>query len=55
MFTVWAPMTLATFMLYPFVRSERKKSSVQLVGRSWKDVVLFLVLAIIGVFPGRCW
>ena len=24
LFTVWAPMTLATIMLYPLIRAERK-------------------------------
>jgi drug/metabolite transporter (DMT)-like permease len=52
LFTVWAPMTLATLMLYPFVRSEGKASGPP-PGRSWRDVVLFLVLAFIGVFPGQ--
>lgn len=52
LFTVWAPMTLATLMLYPFIRSERKGSAAH-PGRTWKDVVLFLVLALIGVFPGQ--
>jgi drug/metabolite transporter (DMT)-like permease len=45
-------MTLATVMLYPLVRAEGKKSSLQ-TGRGWKDVVLFFVLALIGVFPGQ--
>ncbi len=52
LFTVWAPMTLATVMLYPFVRAERN-SSASARGRNWKDVVLFLILALIGVFPGQ--
>lgn len=52
LFTVWAPMTLATFMLYPFARSE-SKASAAVRDRNWKDVALFMVLAIIGVFPGQ--
>jgi drug/metabolite transporter (DMT)-like permease len=52
LFTVWAPMTLATVLLYPFVRSE-SKGSTAVRNRNWKDVVLFLVLAVIGVFPGQ--
>ena len=54
LFTVWGPMTLATVMLYPFVRAEwkairPKKDDV----RRGSDVVLFFVLAVIGVFPGQ--
>jgi drug/metabolite transporter (DMT)-like permease len=52
LFTVWAPMTLATVMLYPLIRAERKAAPAQ-TGRGWKDVVLFFVLAFIGVFPGQ--
>jgi len=52
LFTVWAPMTLATVMLYPLVKAERKTSPAQ-AGRGWKDVVLFFTLAFIGVFPGQ--
>ncbi len=52
LFTVWAPMTLATVMLYPLIRAERGKSSPE-TRRGWKDVVLFFILAFIGVFPGQ--
>ncbi len=52
LFTVWAPMTLATVMLYPFIRAERKAAPHH-GERGWKDVVLFFVLALIGVFPGQ--
>jgi drug/metabolite transporter (DMT)-like permease len=52
LFTVWAPMTLATIMLYPFVRAERKNSSPQ-GGRGAMDVLLFFILALFGVFPGQ--
>src|SRR5512136_562396 len=52
LFTVWAPMTLATVMLYPLIKAERKTSPGQ-PGRGWKDVVLFFTLAFIGVFPGQ--
>ena len=52
LFTVWAPMTLATAMLYPFVRAERKKAATQ-SGLGWKDTLLFFILALIGVFPGQ--
>ncbi len=51
LFTVWAPMTLATLFLYPFVRSEAKRANAS--PRDWKDGLLFLVLALIGVFPGQ--
>ena len=51
LFTVWAPMTLATVLLYPFVRSDRRAAATR--SRNWKDVVLFLILAVIGVFPGQ--
>jgi drug/metabolite transporter (DMT)-like permease len=52
LFTVWAPMTLATVMLYPLIKAERKASHVQ-SRRGWRDVVLFFILAFIGVFPGQ--
>ncbi len=52
LFTVWAPMTLATVMLYPLVRHERSGESPK-HGRGWKDVILFFILAAIGVFPGQ--
>ena len=52
LFTVWAPMTLATVMLYPLVRAEAKTSPPK-AARGWKDVGLFLVLALVGVFPGQ--
>lgn len=51
LFTVWAPMTLATLMLYWHVRfepSKEKKSE-----RCKKDILLFFVLAAVGVFPGQ--
>jgi drug/metabolite transporter (DMT)-like permease len=51
LFTVWAPMTLATLFLYPFVRAEAQHAAAS--QRNWKDVLLFLVLALIGVFPGQ--
>jgi drug/metabolite transporter (DMT)-like permease len=51
LFTVWAPMTLATLMLYPMVRREWKNAG----RKDWSgsDVLLFLALAVIGVFPGQ--
>jgi drug/metabolite transporter (DMT)-like permease len=50
LFTVWGPMTLATVMLYPLIRAE-SGSAVRLKRRG--DVLLFLVLAAVGVFPGQ--
>lgn len=52
LFTVWAPMTLATLMLYPFVRAERK-ATPPTGERGRKDLLLFFVLALVGVFPGQ--
>ena len=51
-FTVWGPMTLATAMLYPIIRMEAKGSAPR-GARSKKDILLFLALAILGVFPGQ--
>jgi drug/metabolite transporter (DMT)-like permease len=64
LFTVWGPMTLATIMLYPLIRLEgRAKSSGpgaargaaagREAGRQKRDVLVFLLLALIGVFPGQ--
>jgi drug/metabolite transporter (DMT)-like permease len=50
LFTVWGPMTLATVMLYPLIRAE-SGSAVRLKRRG--DVLLFLALAAVGVFPGQ--
>lgn len=52
LFTVWGPMTLATLMLYPLVRRERKRPDYVNQGRK-SDILLFLILAAIGVFPGQ--
>jgi drug/metabolite transporter (DMT)-like permease len=51
LFTVWGPMTLATILLYPLVRSEAKSTGKR-DGRS-SDIVIFLLLAVVGVFPGQ--
>lgn len=48
--TVWGPMTLATIMLYPLVRAEKQTGAGT---RHRGDILLFLVLAVIGVFPGQ--
>ena len=51
LFTVWGPMTLATVLLYPLVRSESKGTDK----KSWRssDILIFLLLAVVGVFPGQ--
>jgi len=51
-FTVWGPMTLATIMLYPLVRSEQRVESHS-AKRQKKDVGVFFLLALLGVFPGQ--
>ncbi|MGA8443353.1 MAG: DMT family transporter [Candidatus Sulfotelmatobacter sp.] len=51
LFTVWGPMTLATVMLYPLVRLESK--SVKNSERRGSDILIFLLLAVVGVFPGQ--
>ncbi len=52
LFTVWGPMTLATVLLYPLVRSVQRQPDY--VDRRRKsDVWLFLLLAAAGVFPGQ--
>jgi drug/metabolite transporter (DMT)-like permease len=51
LFTVWGPMTLATVMLYPLVRMER--SSKPAAPRRRSDVLVYLALALLGVFPGQ--
>ena len=51
-FTVWGPMTLATIMLYPFVKMENK-AGYESTARSKWDILLFFVMAGLGVFPGQ--
>lgn len=50
--TVWGPMTLATAMLYPLLRRERKTHPAK-GQRSSKDILLYVILAVVGVFPGQ--
>ncbi|MGC9997640.1 MAG: DMT family transporter [Terriglobia bacterium] len=50
--TVWGPMTLATLMLYPLIRAENR-DAYKGKARSRKDIGLFFVLALVGVFPGQ--
>jgi drug/metabolite transporter (DMT)-like permease len=47
-FTVWAPMLLATLLLAPFALQEFKKG-----GKKFKDVIIFVQLALLGVFPAQ--
>jgi len=51
LFTVWGPMTLATVMLYPLVRLESKSAANH--ARRSSDILIFLLLAVVGVFPGQ--
>ena len=56
LFTVWGPMTLATLLLYPIVRSERRRGeneSEERPKRQKSDVWIFLLLALLGIFPGQ--
>lgn len=52
LFTVWGPMSLAALMLYPLVRREQKSHGYVNDHRK-SDIVLFLILAAVGVFPGQ--
>jgi len=52
LFTVWGPMTLATLMLFPLIRLEKKREGKKRK-RSRKDILLFFLLALIGIFPGQ--
>ena len=47
-FTVWAPMLIATFFLAPFALRDFKKG-----GKKFKDVLVFVQLALLGVFPAQ--
>ena len=51
LFTVWGPMTLATILIYPLIRLEAQSTD----RRAWRssDILVFLVLAVLGVFPGQ--
>jgi drug/metabolite transporter (DMT)-like permease len=50
--TVWGPMTLATLMLYPLIRAENR-DAYKGKARSRKDIGLFFLLALVGIFPGQ--
>ena len=47
-FTVWGPMLLATIFLAPFVLKDVRKN-----GKSIKDVLVFVQLALLGAFPAQ--
>jgi drug/metabolite transporter (DMT)-like permease len=47
-FTVWAPMLLATLFLAPFALREFNNG-----GKTFKDVLIFIQLALLGVFPAQ--
>jgi drug/metabolite transporter (DMT)-like permease len=47
-FTVWAPMLLATLFLAPFALQEFNNG-----GKTFKDVLIFIQLALLGVFPAQ--
>ena len=51
LFTVWGPMTLATVLLYPLLRAELKGTEKR--DRRGSDILIFLLLAVVGVFPGQ--
>ena len=51
LFTVWGPMPLATIMLYPLIRLEAK--GAKKTDRRSSDILIFLLLAVVGVFPGQ--
>jgi drug/metabolite transporter (DMT)-like permease len=50
LFTVWGPMTLATVLLYPLILRDRTGGSRP---RPRPDILIFLLLAALGVFPGQ--
>ena len=47
-FTVWGPMLIATILLAPIALGDYKKG-----GKSFKDIVIFGQLALLGVFPAQ--
>ena len=47
-------MTLATLMLYPMVRGERKRDTGP-NQRSKKDILYYFLMAGLGVFPAQVW
>ncbi len=60
LFTVWGPMTLATLLLIPMVAFEKretnresKRQTPRESKREKKDLLIFFLLALVGVFPGQ--
>lgn len=51
LFTVWAPMTLATLLLYPFLHWERRPGPA--APKQKRDILIFLLLAALGVLPAQ--
>ncbi|HVO59449.1 MAG TPA: DMT family transporter [Terriglobales bacterium] len=54
LFTVWGPMTLATVMLWPLIRSEQRHDTAS-AHKSKSDVLRYLLMAAVGVFPAQVW
>jgi drug/metabolite transporter (DMT)-like permease len=54
LFTVWGPMTLATVMLYPLIRSEQKHDTAS-AHKDKTDVLRYFLMAAVGVFPAQVW
>ena len=54
LFTVWGPMTLATVMLYPLICIEQKDDTAS-AHKSKSDVLRYLLMAVVGVFPAQVW
>jgi len=52
LFTVWGPMTLATVMLYPLVRAERRHDRGP-DRRRWQDIFAYFLMAAVAVFPAQ--
>jgi drug/metabolite transporter (DMT)-like permease len=52
LFTVWGPMTLATLMLLPLIAREKRRA-YQKGERSKRDLLIFFLLALLGIFPGQ--
>src|SRR5438270_2565142 len=51
-FTVWALMGLATLMLYPLIRYERKRQPPSGT-RTKSDILRYFLMAAVGVFPAQ--
>lgn len=57
LFTVWGPMFIATLLLYPFVRAERRAEPVEPkreeTASGGSNFRLYAMLILLGVFPGQ--